>query len=155
MIISSFQCNLEEVIESSLKFKFHVLAIGKLTSTVKRNARYSTSSIFPTTPKTKGRRTVLTQNTLSLKLSTWLIAKVDLILSKPSKSDKLDNIEVLLNNLTTAISSNKESVSKLERDMSFSGSKFKNTHHLLNELKEGLIVCEEVIYLVSKKSFES
>ena len=81
MIISSFQYILEEVIESSLKFKFNVLAIDKLTSTIKR---YLTSSIFPTTSKTKGRRTVLTQNMLSLKLSTWLRAKVDLILSKPS-----------------------------------------------------------------------
>ena len=54
MIMSSFQYNLEDVIESSLKFKFNVLAIDKLTSS----------------PKTKGRRTVLTQKTLSLKLST-------------------------------------------------------------------------------------
>ena len=50
------------------------------------------------------------------------MSKVDLILSKLSKSYKLDNIEVCLNNLTNAISSNKELMSKLERDVSFSGS---------------------------------
>ena len=113
--MTSFQCNLEEVVESSLKFKFNVPSIDKGTSTAKRNARYSTSSvIFPTSPKTKGRRTVVNQ--------------VDLILSELSKSYKLDNIEVRLNNLITAISSNKELTSKLERDVSFPGSKLKNTH---------------------------
>ena len=76
MIILCFQYNLEEVIESSLKFKFNVSAIDKLTSTVKRKARYSTSAaIFPTSAKTKGRRTVLTQKMLSLKLSTWPCGK--------------------------------------------------------------------------------
>ena len=65
------------------------------------------------------------------------------------KPDKLDDLEVCLNNLTTAISSNKESVSKLERDVSLSGPKF------IDELKESLNFCEEEIYLVSKKSFES
>lgn len=45
MIISSFQFNFEEVIESSLdfKFKFNAPSMEKLTSTVKRKARYSAS----------------------------------------------------------------------------------------------------------------
>jgi len=45
MIISSFQFNFEEVIESSLdfKFKFNVPSMEKLTSTVKRKTRYSAS----------------------------------------------------------------------------------------------------------------
>lgn len=47
MIISSFQFNFEEIIESSLdfkfKFKFNVPSMEKLTSTVKRKARYSAS----------------------------------------------------------------------------------------------------------------
>lgn len=34
MIMLCFQYNLDEVIESSLKFKFNVSAIDKLTSTV-------------------------------------------------------------------------------------------------------------------------
>ena len=77
MIMSSLQYNIEEVIDSSLKFKFNVSVIDKLTSTVKRKARYSASSaIFPTSPKTKGRGTVLTQKMPSLKLSTWPCGKI-------------------------------------------------------------------------------
>ena len=34
MIMTSFQYNFEQVIEPSLKFKFNVSAIDKLTSTV-------------------------------------------------------------------------------------------------------------------------
>lgn len=68
--------HVKEVIQSSLKFKFNVSAIDKLTTTVKREARYSTSSaIFLTSAKTKGRRTVLTQKMLPLKLSTWPCGK--------------------------------------------------------------------------------
>ena len=76
MIMTSFQYNFDEVIESSLKFKFNLSPIDRLSSTVRRKARYSTSSaIFPISPKTKSRRTVLTQKMLSLKLSTWPCGK--------------------------------------------------------------------------------
>ena len=36
MIFTSFQYNLEEVIESSLKLKFNIPSMEKLTSAVKR-----------------------------------------------------------------------------------------------------------------------
>ena len=42
MIITSFQYNLVEVIESSLKFKFNVPSMEKLTSTVKKKKKKKT-----------------------------------------------------------------------------------------------------------------
>ena len=40
MIFTSFQYNVEEVIESSLKFKFSIPSMEKLTSTVKTKTIY-------------------------------------------------------------------------------------------------------------------
>ena len=62
-------------------------------------------ALLPVHPKTKDRRTVLIRKMLSLTF----------ILSKLSKPNKFDDIEVRLNNLTTAVSSIEESVSKLGR----------------------------------------
>ena len=72
MIISSFQFNFEEVIESRLGFKFNVLSMEKLTSTFKRKTRYS-ASLDDSSRSTddKRQKAVLTRKMLSLKLSTW------------------------------------------------------------------------------------
>ena len=76
-----------------------------------------------------------------------LAVKVDLILSKLSKPDKLDDIGVHLNNLTTAFSSIEESVSKLEKDVFVFNSEFKNTDQSISELKESLDFCKEDIVI--------
>ena len=55
---------------------------------------------------------------LSLKLTTWLCRKNDLFLCKLFKPDELDNTEVGLNIFPTTVSSNEESMNKLERDLS-------------------------------------
>ena len=71
MILTSFQYNLEEVIQSSLKLKFNIPSMEKLTSAVKRKTR----SIFfsgdsSRSPEDKDRSIVLIQKILSLMLST-------------------------------------------------------------------------------------
>ena len=78
-------------------------------------------------------------------MAEGLAVKVDLILSKLSKPDKLDNIGVRFNNITTTVSSIGKSVIKLERDVSVLDSKFRNTDHLGRELKESLNSCEGVM----------
>ena len=71
MILTSFQYNLEEVIQSSLKLKFNIPSMEKLTSAVKRKTR---SLFFPgdssRSPEDKDRSIVLIQKILSLTLST-------------------------------------------------------------------------------------
>ena len=53
------------------------------------------------------------------------------------KLDELDDVELLLNNLTTAFSCIEESVRKPERDASVLASKFKNTHHSGSKRTQG------------------
>ena len=76
MIILSFQYIFEEVIESSLdfKFKFIVPSVEKnkpLLFKEKQDIIQLLWTILPARPKTKDRRTVLIRKVLSLKLSTW------------------------------------------------------------------------------------
>ena len=71
MIFTSFQYNLEGVIESSVKLKFNIPSMEKLTSPVKRKTR----SLFfwndsSRSPEDRDRSIVLIQKILSLKLST-------------------------------------------------------------------------------------
>ena len=102
MIISSFQFNFEEVIESSLDFKFNILSMGKLTSTVKRKTRYSASL-----DSSYSEDAILE----AFNMAEGLATEVDLFLSKLSKPDKFDDRKVCFH-LTTAVSSIEESVSK-------------------------------------------
>ena len=143
MIISSFQFNFEEVIESSLDFKFNVLSMEKLTSTFKRKTRYS-ASLDDSSRSTEDKRQK--DNSYSedaileaFNMAEGLATEVDFFLSALSKTDKFDDRKVCLH-LTTVVSSIEESVSKLERheDVSVLDSKFKNTDHLVSQLKESL-----------------
>ena len=72
-------------------------------------------------------------------MAEGLATEVDFFLSALSKTDKFDDRKVCLH-LTTVVSSIEESVSKLERheDVSVLDSKFKNTDHLVSQLKESL-----------------
>lgn len=79
-------------------------------------------------------------------LAEGLALKVDLMLSNLSKPDKRDDIQVLLTNLTTAVSSIEEPVSKLERSVLILDFKFKSTDHSVSELTESLNFCEEEIF---------
>lgn len=79
-------------------------------------------------------------------LAEGLALKVDLMLSNLSKPDKRDDIQVLLTNLTTAVSSIEEPVSKLERGVLILDFKFKSTDHSVSELTESLNFCEEEIF---------
>ena len=71
MIFTSFQYNVEEVIESGFKFKFNIPSMEKLTSTVKRKTRYLFSSDDSSrSPEDKSGRIILIQKILSSTLST-------------------------------------------------------------------------------------
>ena len=143
MVISTFQFNFDEVIESSLDFKFNVLSMEKLTSTFKRKTRYS-ASLDDSSRLTEDKRQKDTSHSEDAILEAFNIAEglateVDFFLSTLSKTDKFDDRKVCLH-LTTVVSSIEESVSKLERpeDVSVLDSNFKNTDHLVSQLKESL-----------------
>ena len=136
--------------------KFNIPSMEKLYSTVKRKTRSSTSS-NDSSRSPEDKRQKDSSNSEETILETFNMAedlaeKVDLILSKLSKLEKLDAIELRLNNLATAVSSIEESVSKLERDVSVLESKFKNTDHSVSELKESPNFCEERRFLKSRKT---
>lgn len=143
MIISSFQFNFEEVIESRLGFKFNVLSMEKLTSTFKRKTRYSASldDSSRSTNDKRQRDSSYSEDAIleAFNMAEGLATEVDFFLSKLSKPDKFDDRKVCLH-LTTVVSSIEESVSKLERpkDVSVSDSKFKNTDQLVSQLRESL-----------------
>ena len=90
MIFTSFQYNLEENIESSLKFKFNIPSTEKLTSTVKRNTRSLCSSDDSSrSPEDKRQKhSSNSEDTIldAFNLAESLALKVDLILSKLSKT---------------------------------------------------------------------
>ena len=143
MIISSFQFNFEEVIESRIDFKFNVLSMEKLTSTFKRKTRYSASldDSSRSTNDKRQRDSSYSEDAIleAFNMAEGLATEVDFFLSTLSKPDKFDDRKVCLH-LTTAVSSIEESVSKLERpkDVSVSDSKFKNTDQLVSQLRESL-----------------
>ena len=90
MIFTSFQYNLEEVIESSLKFKCNIPSMGKLTSTVKRKTR-SLCSSDDSSRSREDKRQKDSSNSEGTILDAFNMAegpavKVDLILSKLSKT---------------------------------------------------------------------
>ena len=109
----------------------------KLTSAVKRKTRYSASvDDSSRSPEDKRHKySSYSEDAIleALNMAEGLAAEVDLFLSKLSKPDKFDGRGVRLN-LTTAVSSIEESVSKLERpgDASVLDSKFKNTDNLVS-----------------------
>ena len=87
MIFTSFQYNLEGVIESSLKLKFNIPSMGKLTSPVKRKTR----SLFFSDDSCRRQRQKHSFNSEDTILDAFNIAeglavKIDLILSKISKT---------------------------------------------------------------------
>ena len=70
--------------------------------------------------------------------------KVNLILTKLSKLDKLDEIELRLNNLSTSVSSIEMSMSQLEKEISvLDTKKTKTIDKSVDELKESLCFCED------------
>ena len=90
MIFTSFQYNLEEVIESSLKFKFNIPSMEKLTSIVKRQTR-SLFSSDDSSRSPEDKRQKDSSNSEDTVLDAFnivegLAVKVDLILSKLSKT---------------------------------------------------------------------
>ena len=107
------------VLTNGKRIKLNAPVMVKLTSTVKRNARHLISStILPAHQRTKDRRTVLIVRSFLWSLQLGFAAKVDVFLSKLFKPDELDNTDVRLNILTTTVSSNEESMKKLEKDVS-------------------------------------
>ena len=113
----------------------------KLTSTFKRKTRYSASlddSSRSTEDKRQKDSSYSEDATLeAFNMAEGLAMEVDFFLSTLSKPDKFDDRKVCL---TTVVSSIEESVSKLERpeDVSVLDSNFKNTDHLVSQLKESL-----------------
>ena len=90
MIFTSFQYNLEEIIKLSLKFKFNIPSMEKLTSTVKRNTRslfsWDDSARSPEDKRQKDSSN--SEDTIldAFNMAESLAVKVDLILSKLSKT---------------------------------------------------------------------
>jgi len=66
--------------------------------------------------------------------------KVDLILAKLSKLDKLNQIELRLNNLSTSGSSIEMSMSQLEKEVSVLDTKTKTIDMSVDELKESFLL---------------
>ena len=90
MIFISFQYNLEEVIESSLRFKFNISSIEKLTSAVKRKTRSLLSSDDSSRSLEDKRQkdSCNSEDTIleAFNVAEGLAVKVDLILSTLSKT---------------------------------------------------------------------
>ena len=75
----------------------------------------------------------------ALGMAEGLAKKVDLILAKLSKLDKLDEIELHLNNLSTSLSSIEMSMSQLEKEVSVLDTRTKTIDKSVDELKESLL----------------
>ena len=85
-------------------------------------------------------------------MAEGLAEKVDLILVKLSKLDKLDAIEQSVDSLASSVASIEDSVSKLERDVADLESKAKTTDLSVSELRESLNFCEEEISDMKKNA---
>ena len=85
-------------------------------------------------------------------MAEGLAEKVDLILVKLSKLDKLDAIEQRVDSLASSVASIEDSVSKLERDVADLESKAKTTDLSVSELRESLNFCEEEISDMKKNA---
>jgi septal ring factor EnvC (AmiA/AmiB activator) len=90
----------------------------------------------------------------ALGMAEGLAEKVDLILTKLSKLDKLDDIELRLNNLSTSVSSIEMSMSHLEKEVSVLDSKTKTIDKSVDELKESLCFCEDDISDLMKNTYD-
>ena len=90
----------------------------------------------------------------ALGMAEGLAEKVDLILAKLSKLDKLHDIELRLNNLSTSVSSIEMSMGQLEKEVSVLDSKTKSIDKSVDELKESLCFCEDDISDLKKNALD-
>ena len=92
----------------------NILSMDKLNSTVERYLRSPTLPDFfaRLTDEKEGKECSSSDDTIieALGMAEGLAEKVDLILAKLSKLDKLDDIELCLNNLSTSVSARTDSV---------------------------------------------
>ena len=131
--------------------------MDKLNSTVESNLRSpKLPDVFVRLTEAKERRessscddTILE----ALGMAEGLAEKVDLILAKLSKLNKLDEIELRLDNLSTSVSSIEMSMSQLEKEVSVLDSKTKTIAKSVDELKESLCFCEDDISDLKKNAY--
>ena len=90
----------------------------------------------------------------ALGMAEGLAEKVDLILAKLSKLDKLGEIELRLINLSTSVSSIEMSMSQLEKEVSVLDTRTKTIDKSVDELKESLCFCEDEISELKKNAYD-
>ena len=128
----------------------NILFMDALNSTVESNLRSPTvPDVFVRLTEAKERNeSSSSEDTIleALGMAEGLAEKVDLILAKLAKLDKLDEIELRLNNLSTSLSSIEMSMSQLEKEVSVLDSKTKTINNKsVDELKETFCFCEDDI----------
>ena len=104
--------------------------MDKLNSTVNSYLRSSTSSDDSVRPPDEKKRKESKESSSSDeealgRMAEGLAEKIDLILTKLSKLDKLDDIELRLKNLAASVSSIEMSMNQLEKEVSVLDSKTK------------------------------
>ena len=132
----------------------NILSMEKLNSTVERYLRCPTlPDVFARLTEAKDRKeSSSSDDTEALGMAEGLAEKVDLILAKLSKLDKLDEIELRLNNLSTSVSSIEISMSQLEKEVSVLDTRTKTPDKSVDELKESLCFCEDEISELKKNA---
>ena len=108
----------------------NTLSMDKLNSTVNSYLRSSTSSDDSVRPPDEKKRKESKESSSSDeealgRMAEGLAEKIDLILTKLSKLDKLDDIELRLKNLAASVSSIEMSMNQLEKEVSVLDSKTK------------------------------
>ena len=130
----------------------------KLNSTVERFLRSPTlPDVFVRLTEVKVRKESSSSDDTVLEalgMAEGLTEKVDLILAKLSKLDKLDEIELPLNNLSTSVSSIEMSMSQLEKEVSVLDTRTKIIDKSVDELKESLCFCEDEISELKKNAYD-
>ena len=136
----------------------NILSMEKLNSTVERFLRSPTlPDVFVRLTEAKVRKESSSSDDTVLEalgMAEGLAEKVDLILAKLSKLDKLDEIELRLNNLSTSVSGIEMSMSQPEKEVSVLDTRTKTIDKSVDELKESLCFCEDEISEVKKNAYD-
>ena len=136
----------------------NILSMDKVDSSVESCLRSPTlPDVFVCLTEAKERKESSSSDDTILEalgMAEGLAEKVDLILAKLSKLDKLDEIELRLNNLSTSVSSIEMSMSQLEKEISVLDTKTKTIDKSVDELKESLRFCEDDVSDLKKNAYD-